>query len=118
MLLGYLSLLAVEYVGGLLVLGAGSHMSTSGLMLAGEVVTFAAGIIAGAITARVAVARPLLHAAVLGVVIVCVTAFIAAFSKRPLTPGVPGWFPYAAALLTGAGAFVGGAIATREKRAP
>lgn len=104
-MLGYLSLLAVELAGGLLFRG----------IIAGEIVTFVAGIIGGAVTARIASERPMLHAGVLGVVIVCVTIFVAAFSKRPVL-GVPGWYPYAIALLTGAGAFVGGALASREKR--
>lgn len=104
-LLGYVSLLAVELAGGLLFRG----------IIAGEAVTFVAGAIGGAITARVAADRPMLHAGVLGVVIVCVTIFVAAFSKRPML-GVPTWYPYAIALLTGAGAIVGGALTTREKR--
>lgn len=75
------------------------------------------GVIAGVVTARVATARPLLHAAVLGVVIVAVTVLAAAFSKRALAPGVPTWYPYAAALLAGAGTFVGGALSSRGKTA-
>lgn len=84
-------------------------------MLTGEVVSFLAGIAAGVVCAAVASSRPLLHAVVLGVVMVCVLFFAAAFSKRPLT-GIPAWYPYAAALLSGAGTFVGGAFATRPKR--
>ncbi len=106
-LLGYLSLLAVELIGALIFRG----------IVGGEFVTFVSGVIAGVITARIAVVRPVLHAAVLGVVVICVTMLAAAFSKRPPVPGIPPWYPYAAALLAGAGAFVGGAMATREKRA-
>lgn len=106
-LLGYLCLLAVEIIGGLVSRG----------ILGGEIVTFIAGVVAGMVTARVANARPMLHAVVLGVVIICVTTFVAAFSKRPLLAGIPSWYPYAIALLAGFGAFVGGAFATREKRA-
>lgn len=106
-LLGYLCLLAVEIIGGLVSRG----------ILGGEIVTFIAGVVAGLVTARVANSRPMLHAAVLGVVIICVTMFVAAFSKRPLLAGIPTWYPYAIALLAGFGAFVGGAFATREKRA-
>lgn len=107
-LLGYLSLLAIELIGALIFRG----------VIGGEFVTFISGVIAGAITARIAVSRPLLHAIVLGVVIICITTFAAAFSKRPPLPGIPPWYPYAAALLAGAGTFVGGALATREKRTP
>lgn len=106
-LLGYLCLLAVELAGALIFRG----------VIGGEFVTFISGVVAGAVTARVAAARPLLHASVLAVVIVCVTIFAAAFSKRPLTPGVPSWYPYAAALLAGAGTFIGGALSSREKNA-
>lgn len=106
MLLGYVCLLAVEIVGGFV-----SHG-----VIGGEIVTFIAGIVAGLVTARVAASRPMLHAAVLGVVIISVTIFVAAFSKRPLLAGIPSWYPYAIALLAGFGAFVGGAFVTREKR--
>lgn len=105
-LLGYLTLLAVELLGALVFRG----------VIAGEFVTFVSGVIAGLITARIANSRPLLHAAVLGIVIICITMFAAAFSKRPPLPGIPPWYPYAAALLAGAGTFVGGALVTREKR--
>lgn len=106
MLLGYLSLLAVEIAGSFVFRG----------VIGGEFVTFISGVIAGAITARIAGTRPLLHAGVLGVVIICVTFFAAAFAKRPVLPGIPPWYPYAAALLAGAGSFVGGALSSREKR--
>ncbi|HET9097134.1 MAG TPA: hypothetical protein VFN37_10760 [Candidatus Baltobacteraceae bacterium] len=105
-LLGYLSLLAVELAGVLIFRG----------IIGGEFVTFISGLVAGAVTARVAAARPLLHASVLAVVIIAVTVFAAAFKRAP-TPGVPAWYPYAAALLAGAGTFVGGALSSREKPA-
>ncbi len=108
MLLGYLSLLAVELAGALVFRG----------VIAGEFVTFVSGVIAGAITARIAASRPLLHAGVLGVVIIGITVLAAAFSKRPPVPGIPPWYPYAAALLAGAGTFVGGALSMREKTEP
>lgn len=105
MLLGYVTLLAVELAGALLFRG----------VTGGEIVTFVSGLIAGAVTARVASRRPLLHASVLAIAIICVTTFAAAFSKRPPTPGIPTWYPYAAALLAGAGTFIGGAFFSREK---
>lgn len=107
MLLGYLCLLAVELAGALIFRG----------IIGGEFVTFISGLVAGAVTARVATARPLLHACVLAVVIVGVTVFAAAFSKRPPVPGIPTWYPYAAALLAGAGTFIGGALSSRVKPA-
>lgn len=106
-LLGYLALLAVELIGAIVFRG----------IIGGEFVTFVSGVVAGAVTAKVAVQRPLLHAIVLGAVVICVTILVTAFSKRGLLPGIPAWYPYAAALLAGTGAFVGGALATREKPA-
>lgn len=79
--------------------------------------TFFSGIIAGLVTARIAANRPLLHAIVLGVVVISVTFFAAAFTKHPVVAGIPAWYPYASALLAGAGTVVGGALATREKTA-
>lgn len=105
MLLGYLALLAVELAGAPVFHG----------IIGGEFVTFVSGVIAGVVTARIAVSRPLLHASVLGIVVIGVTMFAAAFSKRPLLAGIPPWYPYAAALLAGAGAFVGGALVSRPK---
>lgn len=105
MLLGYLCLLAVELASGFIVRG----------LVGAEFVTFLSGVIAGLVTARIAVARPLLHACVLAVVVVSITIAAAAFSKRPLEAAIPAWYPYAAALLAGAGTFVGGALSTRSR---
>ena len=44
--------------------------------------------------------------------------FFAAASARRTPAGIPNWYPYAAALLSGAGTFVGGALASRPKRTP
>jgi hypothetical protein len=114
-LLGFFVWLAVVILGGLFFASAAARAGTSQMMLIGEIVSFVAGVAAGVVSAAVASARPLLHAGVLGVVMVCVLFFAAAFSKRPLA-GIPPWYPYAAALLSGAGTFVGGALATRPKR--
>lgn len=116
-LLGFFVWLAVLLVGGLFFAVAAARAGAVQVMFTGEVISFIAGIAAGIATAVLAVARPLLHALVLGAVMVCVLCFAAAFSKRPLA-GIPSWYPYAAALLTGAGAFVGGALASRTKRTP
>ena len=102
-LLGYLCLLAIELLGAFLFRGT----------IGGEFVAFVSGVIAGAVTARVAASRPLLHAIVLGVVVVSITCMGAAFAKRPVLQGIPVWYPYAIALLAGAGIFIGGALAAR-----
>jgi hypothetical protein len=118
-LLGYLVWFGVLLGGGVLfgaIAGRNAHVSQ--VMLIGEVVMFVAGVAAGAVTAAVADARPLLHAMVLGVAMMAVLMLGAAFSKRVPTPGIPPWYPYAAALLAAAGTFVGGSLATRPKRAP
>lgn len=107
MLLGYLSLLAIELAGAFIFRG----------IIGGEFVAFTSGVIAGAITARIASSRPLLHAVVLGAVVICITCLGAAFSKRPPIPGIPSWYPYAVALLAGAGIFIGGALLSRPKTA-
>ena len=115
MVLGFFVWLAVVLLGGLFFASAAARAGTSQMMFTGEAVSFIAGIAAGVVAGVVASARPLLHAIVLAVVMVCVLFFTASFSKRPLV-GVPPWYPYAAALLSGAGTFVGGALASRPKR--
>lgn len=116
MLLGFFVWFAVVLLGGLFFASAAARAGTTQMMLTGEIVSFVAGVIAGLVAAAVARARPLLHAMVLGVVLVCVLFFAASFSKRPML-GIPGWYPYAAALLSGAGIFIGGFFASRPKRA-
>jgi hypothetical protein len=118
-LLGYLVWFGVLFAGGLLFGSAAARSAhTSQILLVGEIVTFVAGVAAGAVAAAVASARPLLHAIVLGVAIMCVLMLAAAFSKRPQPAGIPPWYPYAAALLSAAGTFVGGSLASKPKRAP
>lgn len=115
MLLGFLVWLAVIIVGGLFFASAAAHAGSSQLMLTGEIVSFVAGVAAGVAAAAIATERPLLHAGVLGIVMISVLFFAAASAHRPLV-GVPSWYPYAAALLSGAGTFVGGALSNRPKR--
>jgi hypothetical protein len=114
-LLGFFVWLAVIIVGGLFFASAAAHAGSSQLMITGEIVSFVAGVAAGVAAAAIAVERPVLHAGVLGIVMICVLFFAAASARRPLV-GVPPWYPYAAALLTGAGAFVGGTLANRPRR--
>ena len=114
-MLGFFVWFAVVILGGLFFASAAARAGSSQILLTGETVSFVAGVAAGVVAAAVASARPLLHAIVLGIVMVCVLFFAAAFSKHPLI-GIPQWYPYAAALLSGAGTFVGGALASRPKR--
>lgn len=114
-MLGFFVWFAVLILGGLFFASAAARGGTAQMMLTGETVSFVAGVAAGVVAAAVASARPMLHAGVLGVVMISVLFFAAAFAKRPLV-GIPPWYPYAAALLSGAGTFVGGALASRPKR--
>lgn len=114
-LLGFFVWLAVFLLGGLFFAVVAARSGYTQWMLIGEVVSFVAGVAAGAVAARVASERPLLHAGVLGVVMICVLTLVTAFTKHRATT-LPSWYPYAAAVLTGAGAFVGGALSTRPKR--
>lgn len=113
-LAGYLSLIILELIGGAFLAAAVRGHPTGQLIVGGEVVTFVAGVIAGAITARLAPSRPLAHATVLGFTIVTVTSIVTAISQPPRGAVYPHWYPYAAAILSGAGAFIGGALANRE----
>lgn len=115
---GYLSLIVCDLFGGALLAGALHQRSGSAIVIGGEFVVFISGIIAGAVTARLAPARPLSHAGALGLAIVCVSVLSAAVSKPVPHQVFPSWYPYAAALLGGAGAFVGGALAARSTRPP
>jgi hypothetical protein len=116
-LLGYFAWFGVVLAGGLLFGAAAARAGTPQTMLMGEIIFFVGGVAAGAVAAAIAVARPLLHAIVLAVAMICVMFLAAAFSKRPMPPGIPSWYPYAAAMLSAAGTFVGGALASRPKPA-
>lgn len=113
-LVGYLALIILELIGGAFLAAAFRGHTGGPLIVGGEFVTFVAGVLAGAITARMAPARPLTHATVLGLTVVTVTSIVAAISKPPPGAVFPHWYPYAAALLGGAGAFIGGALTNRE----
>ena len=116
-LLGYLAFIVLGVIG--VLVAAGSLHAASGLsmLIAGEVVTFVAALIAGAITARVATTRALAHAGGLGLAILLVTALKASVAHPIASSPYPAWYPYAAALFGGVGAFVGGALtAASESR--
>lgn len=117
-LLGYLALIILELIGGALLAGIYRGHTGGQLILGGEIVTFIAGILAGAITARMAPSRPLAHATVLGFTILTVTCIVTAISHPPAGAIYPSWYPYAAAALSGVGAFTGGAISGRERETP
>lgn len=116
-LVGYLALIILEVIGGAFLAAALRGHGGATLIVGGEVVTFVAGVMAGAITARMAPTRPLTHATVLGLTVITVTSIVAAISQPPAGTTFPHWYPYAAALLGGAGAFVGGALANRDPQA-
>ena len=116
-LLGYLAFIVLGVIG---ILIAASMLRAAGglsMLIAGELVTFIAGLIAGAITARVARTRAVAHAGGLGLAIFLVTA-LKAFIAHPIANSpYPAWYPYAAAVFGGIGAFVGGALtAASESR--
>jgi hypothetical protein len=117
-LVGYLALIVLVLIGGLFLAAALRGASGSQLVVGGEVVVFVAAVISGAITARMAPSRPLAHAGVLGLTILSVTAIVAAISPHNPNALFPGWYPYAAAALGGAGAFVGGALSSTSKDEP
>ena len=117
-LVGYLSLILLDLLGGAMLGGALGGRSSSAEIIGGEFVVFIAGIIAGAITARLAPYRPLSHAGALGLSIISVTVLAAAFTRPVPHQIYPSWYPYAAALLGGVGAFVGGALAAKSNRPP
>lgn len=109
-LLGYLTLIVLEVIGGTM-LAAVLHGQIHGSAIyGGEIIVLVSGVIAGGVTARLAPSRPLSHATALALAIVSATSVATAIS-RPVAHSVfPGWYPYAAAVLGGVGAFVGGAL--------
>lgn len=109
-LLGYLAFLLLEVIGATLAAGALHATSGSSLLIAGETVTFVSAIVAGAVAARLAKGRPLAHAGALGLSMLSVTIVATAISPRSAHALYPQWFPYASAVLAGAGAFIGGAL--------
>ncbi len=117
-LFGYLALIVLQLIGGEMLGRAVHGRPGSSAIIGGEIVVFAAGIIAGAITARLAPYRPLSHATALGLAIASATTLAAAISKPPAHQPFPNWYPYAAALLSGVGAFVGGALASMRSGDP
>ncbi len=116
-LAGYLALIVLELVGAAMLSAAMHGRMGPQAIIGGEIVALAAGIVAGAVTARLAPSRPLSHATALGFAIASATALAAAISKPPPHQPFPSWYPYAAALLGGVGAFVGGALASSARPA-
>jgi hypothetical protein len=111
---GYLTLLIVGVFGEIILLnvlrGRQQNLGLSA-MVGHETVALFAGIVAGAITARMAPSRGLSHASALSLTIISATVLATAISK-PVHPTYPTWYPYALALLSGVGAFFGGALAS------
>jgi hypothetical protein len=75
-----------------------------------EAVAFVSGVVAGAVTARLAPSRPLSHATALALTIVSATVLAALIARPPAHGPFPGWYSYALALFSGVGAFFGGAL--------
>lgn len=82
----------------------------SSVMIGHEIVAFVSGVIAGAITARIAPSRRLSHATALALTIVSATALAAVIARPPAHGAFPSWYPFALALFSGVGAFTGGAL--------
>jgi hypothetical protein len=115
-LVGYCALIILLLIGGT-VLSAFLHGNPRAMIVGGTVVTFICGVLSGGITARMAPARPLAHATVLGLTIFTVLTIVTAISKRPPGALYPAWYPYASAFLAGAGAIFGGAVSSGEEKA-
>ena len=109
-LLGYLAFLVFGFFGGVFMALAMRARSGSGLLIGSEIVAFVAAAAAGAITARIAQRKPLAHAAALGLSVFSVTVVATIVLPRNPHAYYPSWYPFAAAVLGGVGAFVGGAL--------
>lgn len=116
-LVGYCALIILLLIGGA-VLSSFFHGNPRAMIVGGTVVTFICGVISGGITARMAPARPLAHATVLGLTIFTVLTIVTAISKRPPNTLYPAWYPYASAFLAGAGAIFGGGVAGGSDETP
>jgi hypothetical protein len=109
-LLGYLALIILEVLGGGVLYGMHLPAGSGAAIIGGEIVVFISGIIAGAITARVAPSRPLSHASALALAIVSATAVATALLKPPVHHVYPVWYSYALGVFSGIGAFTGGVL--------
>jgi hypothetical protein len=109
---GYLTLLIVGVFGEIVLLNVlRARQQNLSAMVGHETVALFAGIVAGAITARMAPSRGLSHASALSLTIISATVLATALS-RPVHHSYPAWYPYALAVLSGIGAFTGGALAS------
>jgi hypothetical protein len=118
-LAGYLTLIALELLGGA-VLGGVLRPRTGGssAMIGGEIVAFVSGLGAGGITARLAASRPLAHATALALTIVSATSLATAIAKPPAHQLYPGWYPYVLAVFSALGAFTGGVLVSARLQEP
>ena len=69
------------------------------VMIGHEIVAFVSGVIAGAITARMAPSRRLSHATALALTIVSATALATVIARPPAHGPFPSWYPFALALV-------------------
>ncbi len=118
MFAGYLVLIVLEIIGSRVLAAALAGQPGISAILGGETVVFVSGIIAGAVTARIAPARRLSHATALAFAIVSAAVVAAALTRPPAQQPFPNWYPYAVALLAGAGAFAGGALVSGRPSEP
>ena len=111
-LVGYLTLIVLEVIGGFMLSAVLRGQMHGSALYGGEIIVLVSGVIAGAVTARLAPSRPLSHATALALAIVSATSVATAISRPPAHALFPAWYPYVAAVLGGVGAFVGGALAS------
>lgn len=115
-LVGYLTLIVLEVIGGIMLASVLRGQMYGSALIGGEIVVLVSGAIAGAVTARLAPSRPLSHATALALAIVSATSVATAITAHPQHALYPSWYPYAAALLGGVGAFSGGALVSSRAR--
>jgi hypothetical protein len=109
-LVGYLALIVLELIGSVMLFSLLHGQTGGSAVIGGEAVVIVSGIIAGALTARLAPSRPLSHSTALALAIVSATAIATAIARPTHHQVFPNWYPYALALLGGVGAFAGGAL--------
>ena len=117
MLVGYLTLIVLEVLGGAVLASAlRSRVGGANAIIGGELVALVSGLAAGAITARIARSRALAHATALALTIVSATWLATAIAKPPAHHLYPSWYPYVLAVFSGLGAFIGGVLVAAQTR--
>lgn len=114
-LAGYLVMLVCEIVGAVFLAVALHGRGHAATLFGNELVVLLAGLIAGAVAARIGRVRPVLHAALLATVVFVITVAVAALSPR--TGGAPSWYALSLACIGAFGAVVGGALTSGTRSA-